>query len=103
MMFFLKKQKQKKAVKLVNEILTELEVIYLDDEQTFLKKEDINYYNLVDYTIEQLSKLSDTILSNEKYFCENHHDIIERAHRVEFVGLAVTKSLITEFEKAQSA
>ncbi|HDL7319135.1 TPA: hypothetical protein PXN16_001545 [Yersinia enterocolitica] len=97
MLYFLKKQKQKKSVKKVNKILNELESIYLDLD--FFNRPDINLFSLIEYTNEKLGKLSDVILSNEVYLCENHQDLIERANIVQHIALKCGEQAVKEFEK----
>lgn len=94
-MFFLKKQK--KAVKKANEIITKLEAIYLD--LTYFDRTDINLFQLMEYTNDELDKLSTVILSNEVYLCENHQDLIERANIVQHIALKCGEQAVKEFEK----
>ncbi|EMQ2082774.1 hypothetical protein [Yersinia enterocolitica] len=97
MMYFLKKQKQKKAVKKANEIITKLEAIYLD--LTYFDKDNINLFQLMEYTNDELDKLSTVILSNEQYLTEHHQDLIERANIVQHIALKCGEQAVKEFEK----
>lgn len=97
MMFFLKRQKQKKSVKKTNKILNELESIYLDLD--FFNRPDINLFSLIEYTNEKLDKLSDVILSNEEYLTEHHQDLIERANIVQHIAFKCGEQAVKEFEK----
>ncbi|MFA3760993.1 hypothetical protein [Yersinia sp. 2466 StPb PI] len=97
MMFFLKRQKQKKAVKKTNKILNELESIYLD--LTYFDKDDINLFSLIEYTNEKLDQLADVILSNEQYLTEHHQDLIKRANIVQHIALTCGEQAVKEFEK----
>ncbi len=97
MMYFLKKQKQKKAVKKTNKILNELESIYLD--LNYFDKDDINLFSLIEYTNDKLDQLAAVILSNEKYLTEHHQDLIERANIVQHIALKCGEQAVREFEK----
>ncbi|EPZ8125570.1 TPA: hypothetical protein PXO57_003866 [Yersinia enterocolitica] len=97
MMYFLKKQKQKKAVKKVNKILNELESIYLD--LTYFDKDYINLFQLMEYTNDKLDQLATVILSNEQYLTEHHQDLIERANIVQRIALKCGEQAVKEFEK----
>ncbi|HDL7749588.1 TPA: hypothetical protein PXP51_001950 [Yersinia enterocolitica] len=97
MMFFLKRQKQKKAVKKTNKILNELESIYLD--LNYFDKDDINLFSLIEYTNEKLDQLADVILSNEHYLTEHHQDLLERANIVQHIALKCGEQAVKEFEK----
>lgn len=97
MMYFLKKQKQKKAVKKTNKILNELESIYLD--LNYFDKDDINLFSLIEYTNDKLDQLATVILSNEQYLTEQHQDLIERANRVQHIALKCGEQAVKEFEK----
>ncbi|MFW5402520.1 hypothetical protein V2A84_23165 [Yersinia sp. 2553 StPb PI] len=97
MMYFLKKQKQKKAVKKTNKILNELESIYLD--LNYFDKDDINLFSLIEYTNDKLDQLATVILSNEQYLTEHHQDLIERANRVQHIALKCGEQAVKEFEK----
>lgn len=97
MMYFLKKQKQKKAVKKVNKILNELESIYLD--LNYFDKDDINLFSLIEYTNDKLDQLATVILSNEKYLTKHHQDLIERANIVQHIALKCGEQAVKEFEK----
>ncbi|HHH0785137.1 TPA: hypothetical protein ACPZO3_003933 [Yersinia enterocolitica] len=97
MMYFLKKQKQKKSVKKVNKILNELESIYLD--LTYFDKDNINLFSLIEYTNDKLDQLATVILSNEQYLTEQHQDLIERANRVQHIALKCGEQAVKEFEK----
>ncbi|ELI9229744.1 hypothetical protein RSN91_003891 [Yersinia enterocolitica] len=97
MMYFLKKQKQKKAVKKVNKILNELESIYLD--LNYFDKDDINLFSLIEYTNEKLDQLATVILGNEQYLTEHHQDLIERANIVQHIALKCGEQAVKEFEK----
>ncbi|PNM23783.1 hypothetical protein A6J66_005945 [Yersinia enterocolitica] len=98
MMYFLKKQKQKKAVKKTNKILNELESIYLDLNY-FVDNEHINLFSLIEYTNDKLDQLADVILSNEHYLTEHHQDLIERANIVQHIALKCGEQAVREFEK----
>lgn len=97
MMYFLKKQKQKKAVKKTNKILNELEAIYLD--LNYFDKDDINLFSLIEYTNDKLEQLATVILSNEKYLTQHHQDLIERANIVQHIALKCGEQAVKEFEK----
>ncbi|MFW5393928.1 hypothetical protein V1951_21930 [Yersinia sp. 2544 StPb PI] len=97
MMYFLKKQKQKKAVKKVNKILNELESIYLD--LNYFDKDDINLFSLIEYTNEKLDQLATVILSNEQYLTEQQQGLIERANIVQHIALKCGEQAVKEFEK----
>ncbi|EKN4908508.1 TPA: hypothetical protein U5D73_001864 [Yersinia enterocolitica] len=97
MMYFLKKQKQKKAVRKVNKILNELESIYLD--LNYFDKDDINLFSLIEYTNKKLDQLATVILGNEQYLTEHHQDLIERANIVQHIALKCGEQAVKEFEK----
>ncbi|MGP2514637.1 hypothetical protein [Yersinia sp. 2545 StPb PI] len=97
MMYFLKKQKQKKAVKKTNKILNKLESIYLD--LNYFDKDDINLFSLIEYTNDKLDQLATVILSNEQYLTEQHQDLIERANIVQHIALKCGEQAVKEFEK----
>ncbi|WP_145572098.1 hypothetical protein, partial [Yersinia bercovieri] len=84
MMYFLKKQKQKRLLKKANKVLMNLEEIYLNDY--FVDGVDLDA--TFDYTEEKLDELAKILEPNEEFLLKHHPDIIERANDVSRISLA---------------
>ncbi|WP_271311698.1 hypothetical protein [Yersinia intermedia] len=97
MFYFLQRRAEKKIVKKVDKAITELESVYLDLD--YFNKDDVNLFELVEYTNDKLLQLSKVILSNEQYLCENHQDLIDRAYIVQRIALRCGEQAVKEFEK----
>ncbi|WP_145525209.1 hypothetical protein [Yersinia vastinensis] len=96
MMYFLKKQKQKKAVKKAEKAITELESVYLDLD--FFSKDDINLIELMQWTEEKFHAMAAAIEPNEEYIIEHHPHLITRANVVTHIALKCSEEAVKEFE-----
>ncbi|MGP2409554.1 hypothetical protein V2A84_07990 [Yersinia sp. 2553 StPb PI] len=96
MMYFLKKQKQKRLLKKVNKEITELESVYLDLD--YFTRDDINIIELMQWTEAKLDAMAVAIEPNEDFIMEHHPEIITRANRVSHIALKCGEAAVKEFQ-----
>ncbi|ELI8168650.1 TPA: hypothetical protein ACRFDF_001467 [Yersinia enterocolitica] len=85
MFYFLRRRAEKKIVKKANEVLTDLEAIYLNEDY-FVDGVDLDA--TFDYTEEKLDELAKILELNEEFLLKHHPDIIERANDISRISLA---------------
>ncbi|EOV0788314.1 hypothetical protein ACOHX8_000543 [Yersinia enterocolitica] len=97
MMYFLKKQKQKRLLKKVNKAITELESVYLDLD--YFTRDDINLIELMQRTDTKLDAMAAVLDPNEDFIIEHHPELITRANRVSHIALKCAEAACKEFQE----
>lgn len=96
MMYFLKKQKQKRLLKKVNKAITELESVYLDLD--YFTRDDINLIELMQWTDTKLDEMAAALEPNEEFIIEHYPEIITRANVVTRIALVCSEAAMKEFQ-----
>ncbi|MGT3214441.1 hypothetical protein [Yersinia enterocolitica] len=96
MMYFLKKQKQKRLLKKVNKAITELESVYLDLD--YFTRDDLNLIELMQWTEDKLDAMAAVIEPNEDFIIEHHPELITRANVVSRIALRCAEAAVREFQ-----
>ncbi|ATM85940.1 hypothetical protein ACVH8U_001419 [Yersinia enterocolitica] len=96
MMYFLKKQKQKRLLKKVSMTITELESVYLDLD--YFTRDDINIIELMQWTEDKLDDMAAVLEPNENFIIEHHPELITRANVVSRIALRCAEATVKEFQ-----
>ncbi|MGM7889860.1 hypothetical protein [Yersinia enterocolitica] len=96
MMYFLKKQKQKRLLKKVNKAITELESVYLDLD--YFTRDDLNLIELMQWIEDKLDAMAAVIEPNEDFIIEHHPELITRANVVSRIALRCAEAVVREFQ-----
>lgn len=98
MMYFLKKQKQKRLLKKADKVISELESVYLNPDYFMEGTGDINLIELMQWTDTKLDTMAACIEPNEDFIIEHHSELITRANVVTRIALRCVEAAVKEFQ-----
>ncbi|HDL8430945.1 TPA: hypothetical protein PXR40_000161 [Yersinia enterocolitica] len=97
MFYFLQRRAEKKLLKKIDKVISELESVYLDLD--YFNRDDINLIELMQWTENKLDAMGDVIEPNEDFIIDHHPELITRANRVSHIALKCAEAACKEFQE----